>query len=293
MAFMVITSRMLQGAAIIICLVVIAVHDQVSTMKRAPDLGAEKMKKPDVKQSSSTCSPSLLIPPAYSKLEFIHIPKTGGTAAEVVAASHNVSWGACHWLPAVEAANGKCPRRDKREHFHHPDWLFSSWHVPIQYYNTPQHPNLFQWYRNASLFAIVRNPYDRMVSEWNYARIPKDMDRNNATAMNEYLSLAISSLQSDYKWWKRGDHWVRQVEFVSNVQKHGGPEHVYILHFEALADEFACLMQTFDMIWTWPTHKSNPAHGRLTVANLTERTKSLIASHYAADFEQFGYNASK
>jgi hypothetical protein len=243
----------------------------------------------------STCPQNLLVPPKHSKLEFIHIPKTGGTTMEVVAASHNVPWGACHWLPSVEAPNGKCPREHNRQFFHHPDLppFFSSWHVPIQYYNTPKHPNLFQWYRNASLFTIVRNPYHRMVSEWNYGS--KSIDHNDALRMNEYLSRTISNLQlavdkPEYKWWQQGDHWVRQIEFVSNIQMHGGPDHVYILHYEDLANEFACLMHTFDMNWTWPSQKTNSARGHLTAANLTEETKQHISQYYALDFETFGYD---
>lgn len=245
----------------------------------------------------ASCPQQLLVPPKHSKIEFIHIPKTGGTAAEVLAASHNVAWGACHWLPYVEAPNGKCPRNNTREFFHHPDLppSFSSWHVPIQYYNTPQHPNLFQWYKNASLFAIVRNPYDRMVSEWNYASTSKKMLLNDAQAMNEYLSKSIAKLQfavdnQHYKWWQQGDHWVRQVEYLTNIEEHGGPDHIYILHYEDLTNEFACLMRTFDMNWTWPSTKMNEARGHLTAANLTEETKKLIASYYALDFESLGYD---
>lgn len=201
---------------------------------------------------------------------------------EVLAASRNVSWGACHWLPRVEAPNGKCPRTTTREFFHHPDWHFSSWHVPIQYYNT--RPDLFQWFQNASLFAIVRNPYDRIVSEWNYASHGRP--RDNVTAMNEYLSTALDAkLLALDKWWAKGDHWIRQVEFVSNISN----QHVYILHYEDLAHEFSCLEHTFGMNWTWPANHLNAAHGHLTAANLTKQTRALIAKYYAPDFEKFGY----
>lgn len=99
----------------------------------------------------------------------------------------------------------------------------------------------------------MRNPYHRLVSEWNYrnaAGIPKNIKlREDAQAMNEYLSASIAKRQlavdnQQYKWWQQGDHWVRQVEFVSNIQEHGGTDHVYILHYEDLANEFNCLMRT-------------------------------------------------
>jgi hypothetical protein len=66
------------------------------------------------------------------------------------------------------------------------------------------------------------------------------------------------------------------------------PLDVYILHFEDLARDFECLMRTFGMNWTWPSLKRNVGHGHLTVSNLTEQTKALIATYYAADIEAFG-----
>lgn len=271
-----------------------------------------------------SCPPSLRARQKCSKLEFIHIPKTGGTALEALGGSHNISWGACHWLPL----GGKCPRTSIRDYFHHPDWHFSSWHVPIQYYNTPQHTNeLFQWFEDACLFAIVRNPYSRTVSEWNYAgaRMPKGVQRSNITAMNEYLSNKVGKMLdeqklSGYKWNRKGDHWVPQVEFVENVatntllgtpidnsgqshsnilnkhhsiQGYGSNHHeqrnVYILHYENISHDFKCLMETFGMNLTWPDKRKMKAVSSLTASNLTEKTKSLIAAYYAADFGAFGY----
>jgi len=107
---------------------------------------------------------------------------------------------------------------------------------------------------------------------------------------HEWISEHIIKIKKDYKWNKGGEHWVPQMDYVTNVQRHGGPDHVYVLHFENLAEEFACLMKTMGINWTWPTFKANAPRGSVTAANLTAETKALVASLYADDFKQFGYD---
>ena len=42
------------------------------------------------------------------------------------------------------------------------------WHIPPHYFQLPRFPH--NPYENAKLFAVVRNPFDRLISEFFYAR---------------------------------------------------------------------------------------------------------------------------
>ena len=68
------------------------------------------------------------------RLEFLHIPKTGGTLIEVIAKEHGVSWGACKFNPKWrQRKNSKsplkdCPNMTKPQL----DTTDAMWHYPIQ-----------------------------------------------------------------------------------------------------------------------------------------------------------------
>ena len=79
---------------------------------------------------------------AYSnkRLEFVHIPKTGGTIIETIAANHNVSWAACHFLgTALSLRNSnnftKCPDAPETR-FQKPILIHATphWHLPPYYF---------------------------------------------------------------------------------------------------------------------------------------------------------------
>ena len=78
-------------------------------------------------------------------LKFVHITKTSGTYIELLGKQKNINWG----------KNDKClkraisPKKLNRAY----------WHLPLQFFNTYPYKN------DIKLFTIVRNPYDRIISE--------------------------------------------------------------------------------------------------------------------------------
>ena len=84
-----------------------------------------------------------------NKLKFVHITKTAGTYIEDIAFEKNILWG----------------RHDKKllylinKYKRSGPGYGSPWHEPILFLN--ENP----YEKNTKLFTIVRNPYDRIISE--------------------------------------------------------------------------------------------------------------------------------
>lgn len=83
------------------------------------------------------------------RLEFVHIPKTGGTAIETAAMKQKLKWGI--------------------KHFRGQKWIQSTppWHLtPDHFFNNVTELNSTSKnpYLNATLFAVVRNPFSSVGS---------------------------------------------------------------------------------------------------------------------------------
>jgi Sulfotransferase family. len=224
------------------------------------------------------------------RLELLHIPKTGGTSLEVVAAKHNITWGACHWIPKL-VGGLDCPpdtKRAERASMHHVKLKTSNWHLPVRFINETANP-----YADADIFVVVRDPFTRIVSEWNFvppekSEIMQGFDVNSSDHMNKWITIQLKKMLSlmpgTTEYHEHLDsHIIPQYLYVE------GLNNVHVLKMENLKEEFECLMQRYKYNLTLELH-TNFATGALTVANLSKSTKSLIGKAYAKDFETFGYS---
>lgn len=142
---------------------------------------------PNIDHNNWTCCsgggvPILDVQDPEKRLELLHITKTGGTTLEILAAAHNISWGACHFLSRVDdmPQGLRCPE-PQLDSFDSGLPGIPLWHAPLRYLDEA-HKRFLQ---NTSLFTVVRNPYTRVVSSWNY-NTGGDKGKN-VTAMNQYL----------------------------------------------------------------------------------------------------------
>lgn len=241
------------------------------------------------------------------RLEFVHIPKTGGTAIESVAARHNITWSVCHFgIPnnvfRISLNETLCPD-DGLKHpwpwktkYHNCPW----WHVPPQYFELHE----VNPYAGADLFGVVRNPYDRLISEYFYEGTyitKRTMEEvNNAWNLNRWVGRTILPLIVTMKrgdigrnrtgngsYFRNAGHYIPQYDYVfehrRQIVKH-------VLRFENLADEFHALMKLYDLPLRLPRRKVRPSHSKtINAHNLTKENLELIERLYQDDFREWDY----
>ena len=204
-------------------------------------------------------------PPRYeTRLNFTHITKTGGTSIEDCAREIGVRWG---------------------RFFEEMYW----WHdIPSNYKKSIKHK--YDW------FAAVRNPFTRIVSEFNYY---------NESNINEFLSFGAISTREGFnkmireqiigknKWFKkhgRGHHWIPQSEYFKNDLN------IKVLKFENLKEEFDKLAEQYKLnisLNKFSNKSKNRKYKKarlFSVNDLSEESIQIILSYYEEDFERFDYD---
>ena len=178
-------------------------HDHKSTLVlNLISKRKSRQARPKAKNKATTCEQS-----GCNNLQFIHIPKTGGTA---VANKINAK------LRYSSKLHENC----------------SSYHVPPTWHKS--------WTENKTYFTLFRNPYHRMISQFRFScwavreGMQKMLDpmpmgtvgecQKNKTMLNAYLRAALIDLKLYQKKIARKDafnmdcHFVRQVEYKENAQ---------------------------------------------------------------------------
>uniref|UniRef100_A0A6S8Y6S9 Sulfotransferase domain-containing protein n=1 Tax=Chaetoceros debilis TaxID=122233 RepID=A0A6S8Y6S9_9STRA len=269
-------------------------------------------------ESDSRTYPVLPYPVLPKRLEFVHITKTGGSAIEKAGAMNGVIWGACHYMELEEVG---CTKPDLP--YISPKYqsyaLTSPWHTPPkllqQYVSADQYP-----YDDADLFVVVRNPYDRILSEyycpWTgfHAKSRKDGDPHEPGHLNWWVEATITKLSAQVDEFQKVDPSDRpkvQQEYVNEdprllAQKHyvNQAEYVFdgenrvvknVVHYEHLSEEFNDLMKKYGMDITIPpkhesgVYTSDHGDNRLTFMDLNEASVKIINDYAKADFERLGY----
>jgi hypothetical protein len=269
-------------------------------------------------------------------LGFVHIPKTGGSSIEIAGATAGLNWGSCMFKPLLQRtqqlssgnksgrsshndviANDlnddqtralQCPSNELLKRYEGrpvPRNVRNSmtpWHAPIQCLPVPYYQDLFE-----ELFAVVRNPYTRMLSEYYFAcqdfGIPQkcstiDKVRNDPIFMNRWIQHLIrrQALSTDpgpaCNMIALG-HFIRQYDFIFDK---GGKQRVrHLIRMEHLDDDFHNLMVShkLDHVVVLPKQREkqrNTHLDTLTVHNFTMETVALIKEFYRKDFELGNYS---
>jgi len=232
-------------------------------------------------------------------LSFFHIPKTAGTAIEHAAAERKIPWGSClfNHKPKREICRRLYPKTEEW-----PEYV-GWWHLPSQFFPLAESNP----YQRAELFGVIRNPYDRMVSEFYYICTLKVTDWrpdqcHNRTRlfekdyMNEWLTNKLKNRETGTSTAYLNDngHFVPQYEFI--VGPHGVRMLDYVLRLDdSLNSEFAQLMKAFGLEKVH-LQKINAIGAEerdkgtnLDIKDLDARTIDWIHERYPMDFEQLEY----
>jgi len=217
-------------------------------------------------------------------LEFVHITKTAGSKLESIAAKNGIAWGSCK-LENPIWCNGlaRTGTREMAKEFES-QCRGAAWHNPKNSFKT--------MYMCDNLFTVVRDPYARMLSEFNcpfagYKGSQYSLDKTST--LNEWVQrkLRVVQAKGSFKCY----HGNRQYEYV--YDKNGTQIIQHILYYENLDNGFNMLMQKYNLPFMYTSKKVQRPISRgnwtLTIDDFSNSTIHAINTVYAKDFETFGY----
>ena len=194
---------------------------------------------------------------------FVHIPKTGGQSIESVFLKLNgLDWG----TRAPLLLRRKEPQEDGPERLAH---LTAREYVMLGYIDGESFDRFFK-------FAFVRNPWDRLASEYRYLKekIP-------------FAAFVERMLAEDYPDPSR--HIKAQVDFLTD--EHGKIIVDFVGRFEALAVDFGEVARRLELGRVKLPHRNSSSLFRRSYRNYyDERLREQVRQFYAADIERFNYS---
>jgi len=235
--------------------------------------------------------------PTKPRLEFLHLQKNAGTYFEKLALEHGLPWGACHfnfpWKMNRQNILKNCPPiRDA------PMQRDCYWHYPIRFLpkqigpnganHKPYDNNHDPLYaaRPKKYFAVVRNPYARLVSF--FVNAAKNGDKNSGDKLNEWVQMSLRNPKTVGLNYPNAT-----ICQYSHFYDNDGTRMVdHIIHFESLLKDFGLLIQEYDLPSTFAPKKVRKVNtGKrisLTYKNFDNETVKLINQVCEKDFNLGG-----
>ena len=176
---------------------------------------------------------------------FIHISKTGGTSI-----SRNIK-------------------------------LFHKQHLTVK---GVQEQIGLDWFR-AFTFTVVRNPYDRVVSDYHYRSklILKNTGRNNIS-FDEFVKSTYIEKRPEFRIGGR-KFFSTQKEWLLN--KNGKIDIDYIVKFENLIEDYKVVQEIIGIKQKLP--HLNKSERRPYKYYYSAESKKIIEAYFKDDFEEFNY----
>lgn len=187
------------------------------------------------------------------KFLFIHIPKTSGRSIEV-------------------CLNKRCGRDDNDKRFNGPLRLLRDPHKTLDnYYKIYSEQELKNYFK----FTLVRNPFDRIVSEYFYSK------QRRLTKTQDFKTFVINGEIDTHSY---AYHNIPQIDFFVNIKRID-----YIGKFENLQQDFSTVCDKIGIPQQQLPHKNKSNHKHYT-EYYDDETREFVAERYAKDIEYFDYN---
>jgi hypothetical protein len=217
-------------------------------------------------------------------LEFIHIPKTGGSTIENVAKENGVLWGANNKTSFSDAYKDSTPKQ----------MCMKTNNNPVPHHIPPKYLNDDSPYSNNDTFCVIREPLERVVSEYNflYNKQQDTDDYFTANKLNYWIENAIN----------REDHITGDSSRITHGQCHLLPQYDYVyddngnitcdnpLDFAYLTQSFNALMDKHDelkSIKISPTRVDNKSIHKLSVKDISNENLVKLKRVYQKDIELY------
>lgn len=132
------------------------------------------------------------------------------------------------------------------------------------------------------IFTFVRNPYDRIASEYSWrmrnrtSAVYNEPTRDRVS-FDDYMELLLYRWHQLSKEWRERAHVVPQVEYLTD-------ERINIFRHENFGAECEILARMFGL-----THKPTRVNVGKDTPKHTERTREITRQLYADDFKRLNY----
>ena len=193
-------------------------------------------------------------------LKFIHITKTGGTSIENIGLKHGIKWGRFD--------------TEMLKHFDKKESL-SIWHYPFTLLDK-KYKQKYDW------FLVVRNPYDRVLSEYYCPWNRKGEYVKHTTNKKEFNDIIYSKIIEKLSGFKR-------VSFEPHYRYIDKSVKIHVLKFENLKNDFDSLMKKYNLDIKLDLHTNKGNNKLFSIADFSPKLVKLINRVYDKDFKLFGY----
>jgi hypothetical protein len=194
-----------------------------------------------------------------NNLEYIHIPKTAGTSIENLGKKYNINWGRFNNEYKVKYTN-----------------ICSKWHNSTFIYNKNN-------------FTIIRNPYDRIISEFFYSN-----GNNHISKITEF-NVWFNNILNNYNKNKyiNDCHIIPQSEYVFTKDKNENKikriEHIIYMDND-MDKNLDKLFKKYNLgIDITDLPKSNKSKKIFSKNDLSQEMLDKIYNFYKDDFINFGF----
>jgi hypothetical protein len=213
------------------------------------------------------------------KLRFLHITKTGGQSIAKAALKHNIKWGV----------------NDQKYTNDHWNYKNNLWNVHSLLSNI-ENAKHFDW------FTVVRNPYERLVSEYNFFHTaanpydPVNGRKKNAIfiagydqpQIEKYKNLEVNDFIQCEIALINQNRLIKKFRFLQQSEYFEDGFKIHVIKFENLEEEFNKLMLLYGYEITLD-EKINVSIKKASIKDLTPETIELINKTYKEDFIRFNY----